>query len=72
MQAPVFVKINKYKDISSVLNKIQDRIDAANKTIEQLEKVKDEEEQKITEWRESLQAVQEKLEGVSVALHQNK
>lgn len=69
MDAPVFVKISKYKELTSVLNKIQERLDAASKTIEQIESIKQEEDQRVEEWKQQLETVREKLKNVDSALH---
>lgn len=70
--APVFVKISKYKELAGILTKIQQKLNSADKTIEQLQKVKDEEDARIQEWKENLEIVQKKLESVGAALHQHK
>lgn len=70
MDAPVFVKVNEYKNITAILDKIQARIEATNKMIEQLDAIKEEEDQRIQEWKESLELVQSKVDTVGVALHQ--
>lgn len=70
MDAPVFVKINQYKDLTAILNKIQTRLEATDKLIEQLETVKDEEDRRIQEWKESLELVRNKVATVGSALHQ--
>jgi len=70
MDAPVFVKINEYKNITAILEKIQSRIEATNKMIDQLDAIKDEEDQRIQEWKESLELVQSKVDSVGAALHQ--
>jgi hypothetical protein len=70
MDAPVFVKINEYKDLTAILNKIQTRIEATSKMIEQLDTIKNEEDQRIQEWKESLELVQTKVNTVGAALHQ--
>lgn len=67
--APVYVKITKYKELTKVLTKIQERLDSANKTIQQLEQLKDQEDQQIADWRENLETIQEKLSSVGTALH---
>lgn len=67
---PVFVKINKYNELAGILVKIQQKLDSANKTIEQLQKIKDEEDTRIQEWKDNLELVQNKLESVGGALHQ--
>lgn len=68
-QAPVFVKISKYKELTTILNKIQEKVDVTSKTIDQLEKLKDEEEEHIQSWREQLETIQGKLGTISVSLH---
>ena len=69
--APVYVKITKYKELSKVLSKVQERLDSANKTIGQLEELKAQEGKQIAEWRESLDAIEQKLGNVGSALHKN-
>jgi len=67
--APVYVKITKYKELTKVLTKIQERLDSANKTIQQLEELKDQEDQQIADWRQNLETIQGKLSSVGTALH---
>ena len=67
--APVYVKITKYKELTKVLTKIQERLDSANKTIGQLEELKAQEDQQIADWRQNLENIQEKLANVGTALH---
>ena len=70
MEAPVFVKISEYKDLTAILEKIQSRIEATDKLLEQLDTIKEEEDQRIQEWKESLELVKTKVENVGGALHQ--
>jgi hypothetical protein len=65
--APVFVKVGKYKDVASVLDKIQARIDATSKMIDQLEQIKNQEDQQLQEWKESLDLIKSKLDSVGGA-----
>lgn len=70
MDAPIFVKVNEYKNLTAILEKIQTRVDATSKMLEQLETIKDEEDQRIQEWKESLELVKNKVNSVGTALHQ--
>jgi len=71
MTAPVFVKIDKYKEITGVLRKIQEKLNSANSTIQQIDKLKAEEDARIQEWKERLEAIQGRLNSVGDALHQH-
>lgn len=66
---PVFVKITKHKELVSILNKIQDKLQATSKTIDELEKLKDQEEEHIDSWREQLETIQGKLNTINSSLH---
>jgi peptidoglycan hydrolase CwlO-like protein len=70
MEPPVFVKISKYKELAAVLKKLQERLDATDKTIDQLTKLKEEEDRRIQEWHENLELVRGKLSAVGEAMHQ--
>jgi histidyl-tRNA synthetase len=70
MDAPIFVKVNEYKNLTAILTKIQSRIEATSKMIDQLDAIKNEEDQRIQEWKDSLDMVQSKVNTVSTALHQ--
>lgn len=67
--APVYVKITKYEELTKVLAKIQERLESANNTIQQLEELKSQEDQQIADWRANLDTIQEKLSSVGTALH---
>lgn len=70
MEPPVFVKISKYKELSGVLKKLQERLESADKTIDELTKLKEEEDRHIQQWHENLELVRSKLNAVSEAMHQ--
>ena len=61
MAAPVYVKIEKYKEISSIMNEIRSKINEAHEALEKIKSLKSEEEKEIAEWEHELGMVKEKL-----------
>lgn len=68
--APVFVKIDKYKELLSIMNKIQDHLATSNKTLDKLSSLKEEEDGKIASWKENLEAIQERLHEIGGSFHE--
>ena len=61
MAAPVYVKIEKYREISSTLNEIRGKLGEAREVLAKIKSLKDEEEKELAEWEHELGMVQEKL-----------
>ena len=70
MDPPVYVEISKYKELTAILKRIQAKLATADETIAEIQKVKAEEDAKISEWRESLEMIRTKVQGVTDTLHQ--
>lgn len=70
MTPPVFVKIDRYKELTGILKKIHEKVQSANATIEQIDKIKAEEDNRLQEWKEIIEVIQGRLDAVGEALHQ--
>jgi hypothetical protein len=59
---PVFVKIDKYKDILDIVEVINKKTSGAKQLLEELEELKDKEAEEITSWKSNLEQITHKLE----------
>lgn len=59
--APVYVKIDEYKEILEIMNLIKDKIYEAKGTIKKLNDIRAEEENEIDMWNGNLQEVERKV-----------
>jgi predicted nuclease with TOPRIM domain len=66
--APVFVKINDYKDILDVLDLIKDRLGEAKRTLADLNELKNDEDAELELWSGTLNEIEKKLEDIDRSL----
>lgn len=67
---PVFVKIDKYKGILSIVEVINKKITGLRQMLAELEELKDKEAGEIEEWKSNLDQVTRKLESMQEELTQ--
>ena len=66
--APVFVKIEDYKDILDVLDLIKDRLAEAKRTLADLNELKNDEDAELELWSGTLNEIEKKLEDIDRSL----
>jgi hypothetical protein len=59
--APVFVKIDEYKEVLDVLDVIKGKIETARKTLIEINKLKDEEDRELTAWVKNVDDIQARI-----------
>ncbi len=59
--APVFVKIDAYKEVLDTIDVIKAKIDKAKKIYEELNQVKAEEDEELIEWKTTLDNISDKI-----------
>jgi len=67
-EAPVFVKIEEYKDILDVLELIKDRLDEAKRTLADINEMKNDEDSELEMWGSTLNEIEKKLDGIDRTL----
>ncbi len=58
---PLFIKIEKYEEAIDHINSVKNKVKEIEQVVENLKKIKKEEDQALDEWRESLNQIKEKL-----------
>lgn len=66
--APVFVKIEDYKDILDVLELIKDRLGEAKRTLADINELKNDEDAELELWSSTLNEIEKKLEDIDRTL----
>ena len=58
---PVFVKIEKYKEVLEYVDLLKSKISDAESILSSLEDIRSKEEEKINEWKQDLKSIKDKL-----------
>ena len=67
-EAPVFVKIEDYKDILDVLDLIKDKLSDAKRTLADINELKNDEDSELELWSSTLSEMERKLEDIDRTL----
>ena len=67
-EAPVFVKIDGYKDVLDVLDLIKDRLSEAKRTLADINELKNDEDSELELWSSTLNEIEKKLEDIDRTL----
>ena len=67
-EAPVFVKIEDYKDILDILELIKNKLNEAKETLGNLNELKNEEDSELELWRSTLNDIERKVENIDRTL----
>ena len=62
--APVFVKIEDYKDILNTLEYIKGRIEEAKKVLADINELKSNEDSQLEMWNDVLEEIEQKIESI--------
>lgn len=66
--APVFVKIEEYKDIVDVINLIKNKINDAKKTLNEINELKNKEDEELAAWHSELTEIEKRMDFVNRVL----
>jgi len=70
-EAPVFVKIEEYKDIVDVLDMIRDKLNEAKKILGDINGMKQEEDSEIQAWHTTVQELERKVAEIDRSLFEH-
>lgn len=69
-EAPVFVKIEDYKDVLSVFDLIKDKLEQAKGILGEIDEIKKEENAEIDLWRSTINELEQKVDEVDKVLYE--
>jgi len=67
---PIYVKVDKYRDLVGVLKKIEQKLETVDKMIDKINQLKQQEDDQIKEWNDNLADVKDRVQGITDAFHQ--
>ena len=67
-EAPVFIKIEDYKDILSILELIKDRLSEAKRTLADINEMKNDEDAELEMWGSIVNDIEKKIENINRSL----
>ncbi|MBL7055840.1 hypothetical protein ISS07_02925 [Candidatus Woesearchaeota archaeon] len=67
-EAPVFVKIDEYKDVLDMLELIKDKLNEAKRTLANINEMKNEEDSELDMWKTTLNEIERKVDGIDRTL----
>ncbi len=67
---PVFVKISDYKDVLDLIEVVHKRVDDAKSTLLKIHDLKNEEDQLVDQWQNSLTEIEKKVEFINHTLNE--
>ncbi|MBS3098372.1 hypothetical protein J4209_06280 [Candidatus Woesearchaeota archaeon] len=62
--APVFVRIDEYKDVLDVMGLIKDKLNEARETLGRINELKNEEDSELELWDTTLEEIEKKVEAI--------
>jgi DNA-binding transcriptional MerR regulator len=68
LEAPIFVKIDEYKDVLEVIDIIKKKLSDAKSTLHNIKELKNEEDSELELWDTTLEELEQKLESIDKSL----
>ena len=65
MNAPLFVKVEQYKEIRNNVKHVEEKLHQAEKTLNMLREIKQKEEQQFDAWEKEMNMLKEKLKALN-------
>ncbi|MBS3102713.1 hypothetical protein J4458_04685 [Candidatus Woesearchaeota archaeon] len=66
--APVFVRLEEYKDVIGMLELIKNKLNEAKETLGNLNELKNEEDSELELWQSTMQEIERKIENIDRVL----
>jgi len=67
-EAPLFVKIDEYKDVLDIIGMIRNKLDDAKKTLAKINELKNGEDAELESWSKALNEIEKKVSFIDKAL----
>lgn len=66
--APVYVRVNEYKDILEIVNLIKEKLKEARVTLSKINNLKNEEDNELSLWNAEIDEIEKKVEFIDKTL----
>lgn len=67
-QAPIFVKVDEYKDVLNILDLVKNKINEAKTTIHEINSLKNQEDSELAIWANEISDIEKKVEFIDQTL----
>jgi len=68
---PIYVKVDKYKELTQVLKAISVKLQSVDKTISKINELKAQEDEQIRKWNENLTDIKSRVERINTAFYES-
>lgn len=68
VDAPVFVKIDEYKDVLDITGMVRNKLDEAKSTLGKINELKNQEDSELESWSKALNEIERKIDFIDKAL----
>ena len=70
-EKPLFVKVEKYKEVMNTIEELKEKLRDTGAILNELNRIKDEEEHEINSWQKDLEEIKEKLMTIDQSLFES-
>jgi len=67
-QAPIFIKIDQYKNVLDIIEVLKAKVKEAKNQLGKIQQMKSEEDSELDEWAAELEEVEKRVEGIDRSL----
>lgn len=71
IKAPLYVKINEYKEILDIIDVMKQKVSETKDNIKKLKEIKAEEDKQIADWEKNLDEINKRISFVDSAFFEN-
>ncbi len=68
MKSSVFIRIDRYKELSEVIKQIRSKLEDTKQALKKAKDLKSQEDAELENWQTELTSVEQKLDGISGAM----
>ncbi len=68
MEMPLFVKVEKYDEITKTVRMVRSKLDEAKKSLARIKELKDQEDKEMQSWNQEIERIQGKINAIEQSL----
>lgn len=70
MNVPIYVKVDKYKELLGILKKVEAKLSRVDTMIAKINDLKTQEDKQIKQWNDNIDDIKDRLKSITEAFHQ--